>query len=69
MIVKSTNYNFWLTSAHNSSIDTEGLYLPSDLEIEVNDEFGNYLLTLDGIVEVKEDNTKLNEKPLISGEK
>jgi len=68
MIVKSS-INYWLTSANHSSVEAEGMYLPSGLELEIEDELGMYLLTLEGIAEVKTDEEISNEQPLISGDK
>ncbi len=58
MLIKSES-NLWLTSAHHVSIDPDGAYLPSGV-VTVSDELGAYLVTLDGVSEVKQ---PLSKKP------
>jgi hypothetical protein len=60
-MVINSKLNYWLTSTHHKEIDAEGMYLPASTDTNVSDELGSYLLTLEGVVEVKQ--VKEKQKP------
>jgi 2,3-bisphosphoglycerate-independent phosphoglycerate mutase len=54
MLVKSTKFNYVLTKEHWSALEDNCFYLQCEVVEEVDNAFGEYLLSLDGNEEVLE---------------